>query len=161
MTGRRGTQSKASLVALTAFAIICMFISIFQKDAIGTCISSAYFAEPRYVNWFDQSTVIFLGWGGFMFGQFGWFANITAVLILFNVFSAGHGLRIALMVHLALILNAILPVPLAHNEGYKERMCLGGYGPGFYFWVFAMLSIALLGYLSLRQKLGLDIAGRE
>ena len=149
ISSSRDGRSAIALLLL-AFATVFLISAFFQNHSIGTCITSGYFAPPRIISWFDQSTIIFWGWGGLIFGQLGWFANITAMSLASGALHNLPPKQSILVLHSVFVINSALPIPLAHNEGYKEMMCLASYGTGYYCWAIAMALIALAGHFRVR-----------
>jgi hypothetical protein len=94
------------------------------------------------IEWFDNQTVVWFGWAGFMFGQYGWYANVpfcfALIYLLLGKVPRSDGLPAA---QLVLVACAFVPAPLAHNEGYSEPVC--AFGPGFWLWILAQAIVAL------------------
>ena len=116
---------------------------IAASSFIGSLFSPAFLAETQDI---DGYWVLFLGWMGFLFFQFAWYA---APLMLLAVYTSAHSPRFAfLLAVLAIIIasEAFLfdEIPL---RGAQQK--ISGYGLGFYLW-YGSFYIATLGVL---QKL--------
>jgi hypothetical protein len=148
-SARRGFNSAQGRLVSIGFgilALLCFGMACVAPHAIGTCpgSKSSFDVHPAYVHWFDGSTIVLFGWLGGIFAQFGWYANLTAVALLFGAIVRRRRFPIAVLVaHTILVAFAVAPIPLAHSEAGAEPVCLGGYGAGFAFWLGWVLFAAL------------------
>ena len=88
---------------------------------------------PTYINWFDNFTVLALGWGGLIFGQLGWFANPMLVANAIALWRGRQVTRGIWIVQIVLAGWSLIPTELGHNEAFTEPVC--AYGPGFWLWM--------------------------
>lgn len=131
------------MLCLLGVAAFGLFLTALQYSSIGTCVSGT---PP--VTWFENQTVVLFGWGGLIFGQLGWYANLAFGWSLLHLL-AGRlpSFKHITLLHAVLVFWALLPIPLAHNEGYKEPVC--ALGAGFWLWVAAQ-AIAATGIISMK-----------
>ncbi len=116
---------------------------IATSSFIGSLFFPAFLAQTRDI---DGYWVLFLGWIGFLFFQFAWYA---APLMLLAVYTSAHSPRFAfLLAVLAIIIasEAFLFDEIPLREAQQKIL---GYGLGFYLW-YGSFYIAALGVL---QKL--------
>jgi hypothetical protein len=115
-------------LALCASIALVLFVTAYHFKTIGTC-------NGGLVTWFDSSTVLWFGWGGVIFFQFGWYANVLFALLIFHLFAGRPADRRFAIMQGILVLSTFLSVKLAHNEAFSEKVC--AYGPGLWLWVLA------------------------
>ena len=100
----------------------------------------------RSVRWFDNSTVAVFGWGGVLYGEFGWFANIFLGRACYGLLRGRDPGIPAGLCGLLLGCSVLAPVKLPHDEASTERLC--AFGSGFWLWL-CSLAILVLGTVAL------------
>lgn len=120
--------------AFYATSLVLLILSAYQSHDIATCSSNAYFSKQAFLIWFDKRTVILWGWGGIIFGQLGWYSNIFYILCPYYIKHKNMP-RFIFLIHIALLLNFMMPIPLAHNEAGASPLCLRSYGAGAALWL--------------------------
>jgi hypothetical protein len=134
---------------MAIFALAC-FIGAMYFPSIGTC-----YKDSESITWFDNVTVVWWGWGGLFFGQYGWYANIPfAIGLISLILGRRFYSYIIPSIQIILFLWAIMPIPLAHNEGYSERVC--AHGSGFWLWIGAQALVAMgtIAVIAIARKRG-------
>jgi hypothetical protein len=140
------------VLGFTAAASVLWLSSLFPEHALGTCLQGPVSAGTGWINWFDRTTLVLFGWGGLLFGQVGWFANLTFLVLAVKILADRSVARQLIFFHGCLAGWALLPIPLAHNEGYSEPMCLGSYDLGFWLWLAAQAWMLVAAFLHVRQR---------
>jgi hypothetical protein len=124
-------------IVIPLLSTALLFAAFFFRS-IGTCppgLTAEYY--PDAVHWFENSNVILFGWGGFIFFQFGWFANIFFILALVCFVQERPVKSWMIVAHCLLLASSFAFVPLGHNEANTEPTCWRGLGTGFWLWATA------------------------
>lgn len=130
------TEKPAAKVLRRAAAglMVVLWLAALCFPSLGTCRNGA-------TTWFDNSTVLFFGWGGAVSGMMGWYANLFLFrCVYFLVSGRVPTLSMGLFAFL-LACSSFVPVELAHNEAESERLC--AWGTGFWLW-FGSAGVAFL-----------------